>query len=393
MNPNVTSPPTATDFQGTLPVANGGTGTTTSTGTGSTVLSASPILTGTVLLGLASVSATLTTGSGASSALYVSAPTGNTDFAGVRASNDADPVRYAAYKTRSTAAGAPATTHVNANDAIYRMRAFAADGTAYELVGNMQFLVQSVVANTSVGTWWELSTATSAGAEAKAMAVDQAQIVYVSTLQIGGTIGVIGTAPTSTTALQLTGSGSTISTTGLMAINSGGGAGTTSIGSNSAGTAGYLTVGTTGVTIGLSQSNYITVTAGGVAVSQPFTVTSTVVFSGLAAAGAGTALVITGGNSVIPLASMGMYKDHVRPIEHSERVWDLLPSSFRWGQNSHTPDTEDIGLIAEDVARVYPELATYKDGKPYGVKYMQIGVPILAEMRKLRVRLDAAGIA
>lgn len=45
MNPNVTSPPTATDFQGTLPVANGGTGVTTSTGTGSTVLSDSPTFT------------------------------------------------------------------------------------------------------------------------------------------------------------------------------------------------------------------------------------------------------------------------------------------------------------------------------------------------------------
>jgi hypothetical protein len=45
---NVTGLPLTSGVTGTLPVANGGTGVTTSTGTGSTVLSASPTFTGTV---------------------------------------------------------------------------------------------------------------------------------------------------------------------------------------------------------------------------------------------------------------------------------------------------------------------------------------------------------
>lgn len=50
----------ATGVTGTLPVANGGTGTTTSTGTGNTVLSASPTLTGTPLAPTAAVNTNTT---------------------------------------------------------------------------------------------------------------------------------------------------------------------------------------------------------------------------------------------------------------------------------------------------------------------------------------------
>jgi hypothetical protein len=48
------------DVSGTLPVTNGGTGTTTSTGTGNLVLSASPTFTGTVALPSITVSGTVT---------------------------------------------------------------------------------------------------------------------------------------------------------------------------------------------------------------------------------------------------------------------------------------------------------------------------------------------
>ena len=54
--------PLTTGVTGTLPVANGGTGVTTSTGTGSTVLSASPTFTGTVSGSAGSFSSTFATG-------------------------------------------------------------------------------------------------------------------------------------------------------------------------------------------------------------------------------------------------------------------------------------------------------------------------------------------
>jgi hypothetical protein len=54
--------PLTTGVTGTLPVANGGTGVTSSTGTGSNVLSTSPTLTGTVTIATANISAGTITG-------------------------------------------------------------------------------------------------------------------------------------------------------------------------------------------------------------------------------------------------------------------------------------------------------------------------------------------
>ena len=62
---NLTGLPLTSGVTGTLPVANGGTGVTTSTGTGNTVLSASPTLTGTIIAASATLSGSLGVGAAA----------------------------------------------------------------------------------------------------------------------------------------------------------------------------------------------------------------------------------------------------------------------------------------------------------------------------------------
>jgi hypothetical protein len=123
--------------------------------------------------------------------------------------------------------------------------------------------------------------------------------------------------------------------------------------------------------------------------STTITLAKNVVASGLAAAGAGTGLVIDGSNNIIPLLSLPMYKDNLRPIENTERIWNLEPRQWEWNKLSSTPGVEDVGFNALEVAQVYPELVTRDAaGETRSVKYSQIVAPMLAEMKKLRRRIE-----
>ena len=52
--------------------------------------------------------------------------------------------------------------------------------------------------------------------------------------------------------------------------------------------------------------------------------------------------------------------------------------------------TQQYGLIAEEVAKVYPELVAYdKDGKPYTVRYQYIATMLLNDVQKQYHRAEA----
>ena len=62
----------------------------------------------------------------------------------------------------------------------------------------------------------------------------------------------------------------------------------------------------------------------------------------------------------------------------------LHPVSFYYNRSFvHGPSALQYGLIAEDVAKVYPNLVVYgRDGKPSAVAYQELPALLLAQVQR-----------
>jgi hypothetical protein len=89
-------------------------------------------------------------------------------------------------------------------------------------------------------------------------------------------------------------------------------------------------------------------------------------------------------NSWVIYSSM-RWKEEIRPIENAlERVMQLRGYHFRW--KPEYGGTEDIGFLAEEVARVVPEVVSYEpDGQVAGMDYSRL-TALLVEALKQQQR-------
>jgi len=108
---------------------------------------------------------------------------------------------------------------------------------------------------------------------------------------------------------------------------------------------------------------------------------------------AGIRGVTTGNNDAVPVvidsdgqlgtvSSSSRYKTDIKPIEKaSESILALQPVSFRY--KVHTDSMPNFGLIAEDVAKINPDLVIYDaDGNPFTVRYDAVNAMLLNEFLK-----------
>lgn len=88
------------------------------------------------------------------------------------------------------------------------------------------------------------------------------------------------------------------------------------------------------------------------------------------------------------VSSSRSVKQEIRDMgDATERLLDLRPVTFRYKQHQTLPrDGEmppEYGLIAEEVAEVFPDLVVYdEEGQPETVKYHQMASMLLNEMQK-----------
>ncbi|HVN37032.1 MAG TPA: tail fiber domain-containing protein, partial [Myxococcota bacterium] len=112
------------------------------------------------------------------------------------------------------------------------------------------------------------------------------------------------------------------------------------------------------------------------------------------AADAVTVVIDSAGQLGTVSSSREVKKDIHDMGDATARLLDLRPVTFRYKQEQTLPGGREVppeyGLIAEEVAQVFPDLVVYDDaGKPFTVKYHEMAPMLLNEMKKQQRTIDA----
>ena len=80
------------------------------------------------------------------------------------------------------------------------------------------------------------------------------------------------------------------------------------------------------------------------------------------------------------------YKKYVKPLRsQSDNVYKLRPVHFKWKDDNRG----DIGLIAEEVGEIYPELVSIGvDGNAEGISYTKLTAVLIKTIQELSARID-----
>ena len=105
--------------------------------------------------------------------------------------------------------------------------------------------------------------------------------------------------------------------------------------------------------------------------------------SGVTVAGGVDVVVDTSGH-LGTITSSKRYKKAIKPMNHaSDTLLSLKPVTFRYKKELDPNAIPEFGLVAEDVAKVDPDLVAYDDsGKPYSVRYEAVNAMLLNEFLK-----------
>jgi len=114
---------------------------------------------------------------------------------------------------------------------------------------------------------------------------------------------------------------------------------------------------------------------------------------GVKTATAGTAVFIDSSGQLGTVSSSIRYKEDVQPMaEASDRLLKLRPVKFRYKKADASGEKPiQYGLIAEEVAEVYPELVVRDamSGRIDGVRYEELAPMLLNELQQQRARFTA----
>jgi hypothetical protein len=104
----------------------------------------------------------------------------------------------------------------------------------------------------------------------------------------------------------------------------------------------------------------------------------------------GLAVFVNSDGKLGTIMSSRRFKQDIKPMDKaSEAILALQPVTFRYKKDFDPTGTAQFGLVAEDVAKVNPDLVVRdKEGKPYSVRYDQVNAMLLNEFLKERKKVE-----
>lgn len=106
----------------------------------------------------------------------------------------------------------------------------------------------------------------------------------------------------------------------------------------------------------------------------------------------GTPILISTNDQLGVAASSIAYKEDIQDMgDDSSLLMQLRPVTFKWKESAfkNKPESgKQFGLIAQEVAQIFPDLVIYDDAKqPFSVKYHDLPALLLNEIQKLSIRI------
>jgi len=105
----------------------------------------------------------------------------------------------------------------------------------------------------------------------------------------------------------------------------------------------------------------------------------------------GVPVFIDANNKLGTLTSSKRFKEEIRPMDKaSNALFELKPVSFHYKKEIDPSGKPQLGLVAEDVEKVNPDLIVRdKQGRPYSVRYDQVNAMLLNEFLKEHRKVES----
>ena len=84
-------------------------------------------------------------------------------------------------------------------------------------------------------------------------------------------------------------------------------------------------------------------------------------------------------------------KDNITPITSPlEKINQIGGYEFDWNQHQNTYEGHDVGVIAQEIEKVLPELVTTRDDGYKAVKYDKLVALLIEGIKELQNKIDNA---